>query len=49
MLATSFPNNFDVSGPVVLEINESYVKTQDDGGFVLGVKNEKGKFYSSNG
>lgn len=31
-----------LTGPVVLEINESYVKTQDDGGFVLGVKNEKG-------
>ena len=31
------------SGPVVLEINESYVKTQDDGGFNLGVKHVQGK------
>jgi len=31
-----------ISGPVALEINECYVKTQDDGGFILSVKNEKG-------
>ena len=31
-------------GPVALEINESYVKTQDDGGFDLGLKIEKGLF-----
>ena len=27
----------------MLEINESYVKTQDDGGFNLGVKHVQGK------